>query len=281
MSIIVYGAKIMNVYCGFQLTWKTCEAFKKQNVQEGDALLIKWFLLYTFIQFEPVLMLFLELIPFGYFAPFFIKFYIMLPHSRWHSLIYGVFEKLEMDEYTNRFFIYFTKIVKYFLVRFLNLIETCIDLVRVEELTELEKQVDRIMEKILNKKQSIEVTKSKIRFRNSETKGFKNNYVGISETKSQKLSVQASVKDMGRFVDYILSFNTQNSELQFICPQKNICVHLKTLISIDINSDKCLKVVYSENDGNLELMKLKKSEDIDLWLRPVIENLIEKISQQE
>lgn len=52
----------------------------------------------------------------------------------------------------------------------LQLIETCIDLVRVEELSELERQVDRIMEKILNKKQSIEVTKSKIRFRNSEFK---------------------------------------------------------------------------------------------------------------
>ncbi|CAK69429.1 unnamed protein product (macronuclear) [Paramecium tetraurelia] len=197
----------------------------------------------------------------------------MLPHSRWHSLIYGVFEKLEMDEYTNIFFIYFTKIVRYFLVRFLNLIETCIDLVRVEELTELEKQVDRIMEKILNKKQSIEVTKSKIRFRNSEFKK--------PENKSKKLSVQASVKEKGRFVDYILSYNSSNSELQFICPQDNVCVHQRTLISIDINQDKCLKVMYTVNDGELDLMKLKKSEDIDLWLKPVIDILIEKISQQE
>lgn len=57
------------------------------------------------------------------------------------------------------------------------------------------------------------MTKSKIRIRNSEYKKI--------EHKSEILSVHASVKDNGRFVDYLLLFNTKTSELKFICPQNN------------------------------------------------------------
>jgi hypothetical protein len=45
---------------------------------------------------------------------------------------------------------------------------------------------------------------------------------------------------------------------------------------IDLNEDKCLRATYSDNDGNLSLMKLKKSDDVQQWLTPVIDILIER-----
>lgn len=50
--------------------------------------------------------LFTELIPFGFLFHFAFKTYLMMPHSKWHSYIYTLFEKLEMDEFTGKYIVY-------------------------------------------------------------------------------------------------------------------------------------------------------------------------------
>lgn len=57
--------------------------------QPRDTLLIKWFLLYVFIQLETLLYIILEPIPFGWAGLFLSKGYIIMPHGKWHAFIYS------------------------------------------------------------------------------------------------------------------------------------------------------------------------------------------------
>ncbi|CAK67746.1 unnamed protein product (macronuclear) [Paramecium tetraurelia] len=269
MSLIVYGTKLMNLYCVFQITWKTQQAFKNQNSEFEDTLLIKWVLLYSFIELEWMFTLILELIPFGFIVPFIIKGYIILPHSRWHNIVYKLIQNLEMDEYTNTFFIYFTKLMRYILIPCLSVVENCIDLVRANELEALELKVIRIKEKILNKIQSVEINKQKHRARNSDI--IQNNI-----NNKQLMSVLAKVQDNHQFKDYNLIFNPLDNEIQFIDPMSMECIHKRNLILISISEDFSLKATYEDGDGNLESIKLHNSEDINKWLIPVLEILIQQ-----
>ncbi|CAD8106871.1 unnamed protein product [Paramecium primaurelia] len=268
MSLIDYATKLMNLYCVFQITWKTYQAFKKQNQEFEDTLLIKWVLLYSFIELEWMLILFLKLIPFGFLCPFIIKGYITLPHSKWHDFVYKLIQKLEMDEYSNTFYIYFTKFMRYLLIPCLGVVENCIDLVRADELEALEQKVIRIKEKILNKIQSVEMNKQQQRIRHSEFTQDNNN--------KQIQSVLAKVQDNHQFKDYILNFNPLNNEIQFIDPISRECIHKRNLALISISEDFQLKATYDDGDDNLELIKLHNSEDINQWLIPVVEILIQQ-----
>ncbi|CAD8076109.1 unnamed protein product [Paramecium primaurelia] len=268
MSFILNATKLMDLYCVVQLTWKTNQAFKKKNQEFEDTLLIKWVLLYSLFQFEWVLALLLELIPFGFLVPFLIKGYITLPHSKWHYLLYQMIEKLEMDQYQNIFFIYFSKFMKYILIPCLNVVEDCIDLVRVDELDTLENKVIRIKERILKKIQSVEINKQKYVLKHQDIK--------INNNNKQVLSVLAKVQDNLKFKDYILSFDPQTNQIQFIDTISRECIHTRNLSLININEDFCLIATYQDGDGNLELIKLNNSEDINQWLRPIIEILIQQ-----
>ncbi|KAM3136342.1 hypothetical protein pb186bvf_011477 [Paramecium bursaria] len=278
--LVMYALTITNYYCTLFLSYKTCLVFKDKQTEDIDTLLIKWFLFYTFQEFEWLALMFLDLIPFGYMVAFFIKLYIILPHSQWHSKIYNIFEQIEMDDQTNKYLRYVQQIVKIIIIRALKIIETYVDMVRKEDLQEVEEKINQVQLKIISKKSFVTVCKSQIKFKpkNNQTQSVQKlePYNPQQEQTKYLISKNAVVYDKRISKRYTLVFNLSNSQLNFLNSDEQV-VHQRILYKIIPNNDSNDKTLLFEYinapDNNLQEVKLQNSDDIDNWLSPVIEVL--------
>lgn len=171
-----------------------------------------------------------------------------------------------MDEATNKFQLYFQMSVKVITLKLLGILETYIDFIRVEDLALVEDSLKRLNEIIVGKKTSINYKKtmSSIHIKSK-----------VRAPTQPKLKALAEVLDDGQFRDYNLVFNPVDSSIEFVDPDTEKLEHRRTLVMMDLNEDKTLKMEYTEAGTNLQIIRLNKTESVQLWIEPVLLALID------